>query len=94
MGRGMRLPTWYKRTCAIWVVAAPLFWLFATGFNGLPFLSLPNLAGPSEGAGWQISLVIQLAIYAALLAPLTTLPLVFLQRGRVRETARGENGGN
>ena len=70
----MRLPRWYKLTVLIWCVAAPSFWWFAAGFNGLPFFPLPTLAGPSEGAGWQVSLIIQLAIYAALLAPLTTLP--------------------
>jgi hypothetical protein len=70
----MKLPRWYFITVLIWAVVAPSFWWFATGFNGLPFFSLPKLAGPSEGSGWQISLVIQLAIYAALLAPVTTLP--------------------
>ena len=87
----MRLPTWYKFTCLVWVVAAPSFWWFAMGFNGLPFFSLPKLAGPSEGAGWQISLVIQFAIYAALLAPLTALPLVLRRRSMRRETVKGEH---
>ena len=80
--KNMKLPRWYKVTCVIWAVGAPSFWGFATAFNGLPFFSLPQLAGPSEGAGWQMSLVVQLVIYAILLAPITTLPFVFWTRFR------------
>jgi hypothetical protein len=80
----MRLPRWYRRTCAIWLVGAPLFWWFATGFHGEPFFSLPRLNGPSSGGGWEIGLVIQLSILAALLAPVTTFPLVLLTNCRRR----------
>jgi hypothetical protein len=78
----MKLPRWYKLLCAFWTFGAPSFWLFASALNGLPFFSLPQLAGPSEGAGWQISLVIQLVIFVVLLAPITALPLVYGTRSR------------
>jgi hypothetical protein len=80
----MSFPRWYKIMTLIWLFAAPAFWWFATSFNDLPFFALPTLASPDEGAGWQISLVIQFAIYGALLAPITTLPLVLLRRGRLK----------
>ena len=78
----MSLPRWYMIMTLIWLFAAPAFWWFGTAFNGLPYFSLPMLASPDEGAGWQISLVLQFAIFGALLAPITTLPLVLLQRGK------------
>jgi hypothetical protein len=71
----MKLPVWYKRGLPIWLFAAPGFWWFATGFNGLSFFSFPGLNGPEMGAGWQIGLVIQIGIYALLLFPVTALPI-------------------
>ena len=79
------LPRWYKHLLMIWVIAAPAFWWFASAFNGASFFSLPKLAGPSEGAGWQISLIIQLAIYAALLAPITSAPWLVKSRRHLNE---------
>ena len=85
----MSFPRWYKIMTLIWLFAAPAFWWFATGFNGLPFFSLPTLAGPEEGAGWQISLILQFAIFGALLAPITTLPIVLLQHRRRQNRSTG-----
>jgi hypothetical protein len=84
----MKLPSWYWIACAMWLPAAPSFWWFAMGFNGLPFFTLPKLAGPSEGAGWQISLILQLVIYAALLAPITALPFALFAGRRASVPGR------
>ncbi|RSU58398.1 hypothetical protein DAH55_02295 [Sphingomonas koreensis] len=78
----MKLPRWYTYMCAIWAIAAPSFWWLATGLGGLPFFSLPELAGPSSGAGWQIGLAVQIMVFALLLAPITALPFVFWNRDR------------
>jgi hypothetical protein len=71
----MKLPTWYTKGLLVWVFAAPAFWWFASGFSDEGFFSLPILASPEEGAGWQISLILQIMLFALLLFPITALPL-------------------
>lgn len=80
----MSFPRWYKIMLPIWAVLASAFWWFATSFNGLPFFSLPQLASSLDGAGWQIGLAVQLILLAALVAPLSLLPLALKSQRKLQ----------
>ncbi|SIN59989.1 hypothetical protein SAMN02745824_0529 [Parasphingorhabdus marina DSM 22363] len=81
----MIFPRWYKIMFPFWAILAPSFWWFATTFNGESFFSLPQLASASEGAGWQLSLALQMIIIAVLLAPLSLLPLVLINQRKLKK---------
>jgi hypothetical protein len=73
----MIIPRWYKRIGVAWLFIAA-FWWFAAGFVGESFFSMPKLAGPSEGTGWEINLVFQLVVIFAFLAPPLLLPVALI----------------
>ena len=75
----MKIPRWYKAVALLWLLIIVPFWWLAAEFNGYSFFSLPKLSGPSEGAGWQVGLAVQLAVISAFLAPPLLLPFVLLR---------------
>lgn len=43
----MSIPPWYRTEALIWLFTGLPFQFFFTDFNGIPFLSLPDLPGPN-----------------------------------------------
>ena len=78
----MRVPRWYKVIALLWLLIVAPFWWFAAEFNGSSFFSMPTLAGPSDGAGWQTALVVQLVVISAFLVPPLLLPIALLNARR------------
>lgn len=73
---------WYGKRMLIWALIVVPFWWFATGFHGVPFFTLPMLNGPSAGDWWQIGLIIQLAIFAAMVLPPLVWPIIYSRAKR------------
>ena len=78
----MKIPRWYRQLVTVWALTVVRFWWFAAAFNGESFFSLPKLAGPSDGEGWQTTLVIQIIIIAAMFLPPLIAPFAFFAAKR------------
>ena len=65
----MKIPRWYLVECLIWLVTGLPFQWFFTAFNGLPFLSTPDLPGPDGLSLGQWIFVTALLYHPAFMAP-------------------------
>ena len=77
------MPAWYKLTVGLWAVFVLPFHWFATGFNGLPFLSLPDAPGPYGPSELEWLLYVMV-----LFAPLLGAPIAFWQFVRGKRKTR------